>query len=355
MTTQIAQLTDNLEEDGSRVPTPIASSHNARFSEASTVVSPPKDTNESNGALDDEDAVSPAAASTHESSASEDESPASAPEPSNAQFLLPLPTPSSSRSQSFSVPSDSHPDLAFIDLPLLPPDLASAEVTVAPDGSFVETSSGAAARELKRIYDQRYGVGKEVRSPYAITAFVNQHGKQMYRLGTRELSAPAATSADDSDIVPNRAKSQAVSSGTRDSHASAAPKAKRGSRMSVHSFLPPTMFNKTGSISITHPKPTNQVTHVEEGSRSPPVRKLRKTRSIPNMNGAEGSSDPSAQAAASNGRPHAHSVSSADAFRASAIVAELTRPGLLNQTFFQQFYRGTLFRPHHIVRVLLFL
>lgn len=55
--------------------------------------------------------------------------------------------------------------------------------TILADGTFVETSSGAAARELKRVYDQRYGVGKDVRSPYAITAFVNQHGKQMYRLG----------------------------------------------------------------------------------------------------------------------------------------------------------------------------
>lgn len=51
------------------------------------------------------------------------------------------------------------------------------------DGSFVETSSGAAAREIKRRYDQYFGVGKDVRSPYAITAFVNQHGKQMYRIG----------------------------------------------------------------------------------------------------------------------------------------------------------------------------
>ena len=38
-------------------------------------------------------------------------------------------------------------------------------------------------RELKRRYDQYLGVGRDVRSPYAITAFVNQHGKQMYRVG----------------------------------------------------------------------------------------------------------------------------------------------------------------------------
>lgn len=52
------------------------------------------------------------------------------------------------------------------------------------DGSFVETSSGPAARELKRRYDQHLGVGKDIRSPYAITAFVNQHGKPMYRVGS---------------------------------------------------------------------------------------------------------------------------------------------------------------------------
>ena len=50
------------------------------------------------------------------------------------------------------------------------------------DGSFVDASSGAAARELKRCYDQYLGVGRDVRSPYAITAFVNQHGKQMYHV-----------------------------------------------------------------------------------------------------------------------------------------------------------------------------
>lgn len=51
------------------------------------------------------------------------------------------------------------------------------------DGTFVETTSGAAARELKRRYDQQMGVSKDVRSPYIITALINQHGKQVYRVG----------------------------------------------------------------------------------------------------------------------------------------------------------------------------
>ena len=83
-----------------------------------------------------------------------------------------------------------------------PHDLASAEASIArastphlfyfiafdkddlaADTSFIELSSGPAARELKRRWDLQIGVGKSVRSPYAITAFVNQHGKQMFRVG----------------------------------------------------------------------------------------------------------------------------------------------------------------------------
>ena len=64
----------------------------------------------------------------------------------------------------------------------------SITIFAAGDGSFVETSSGAAARELKRRYDEQLGVGSSAKGSYAIsplgiTAFVNQHGKQMYRVG----------------------------------------------------------------------------------------------------------------------------------------------------------------------------
>lgn len=51
------------------------------------------------------------------------------------------------------------------------------------DGRFIESSSGTAIYELKRRYDQLAGVGSCVRTPYAITAFVSQHGKSMFRLG----------------------------------------------------------------------------------------------------------------------------------------------------------------------------
>ena len=112
--------------------------------------------------------------------------------------LLPRPTLSASDSQFRFVQGDATD--TSDEFEPLPPEIASADISVArkwplylypppcrsqlplADGSFVETSSGAAARELKRRYDQYLGVGHDVRSPYAITAFVNQHGKEMYRV-----------------------------------------------------------------------------------------------------------------------------------------------------------------------------
>lgn len=111
---------------------------------------------------------------------------------SPSRFLLPIPTPSGSRSRSSFLLSDVVDDANSFDL--LSAEIASADISIArecrvdsdsrpllsclpADGSFVETSSGLAARELKRRYDQHFGVTISVRSPYAITAFVNQHGE----------------------------------------------------------------------------------------------------------------------------------------------------------------------------------
>lgn len=51
------------------------------------------------------------------------------------------------------------------------------------DGSFIETTSALAARELKKLYDHMSGVGKgkTVRSPYAITA-MEHNGKKVFRV-----------------------------------------------------------------------------------------------------------------------------------------------------------------------------
>lgn len=77
--------------------------------------------------------------------------------------------------------------------------------------------------------------------------------------------------------------------------------------MSVHSILPGSVFKTGGSTD-------NDASMVTDGTRSPPIRKLRKTRSIPNSLGGDASESPSLPQRQSVGRPHAHSVSSVDAF-----------------------------------------
>lgn len=131
MTTQITKLASTEDDDGSRVPTPIASSHNARFSDTSTI-SGHVDSQGSSSVSSDSDAFSLSLSSMFDAAplALEPAQPDPS-EASSSQFLLPLPTASSSRSQSFSGPSDVNPDIHFTNLPDLPPDLALADVTVA--------------------------------------------------------------------------------------------------------------------------------------------------------------------------------------------------------------------------------
>ncbi|KAG5642703.1 hypothetical protein DXG03_002306 [Asterophora parasitica] len=209
-------------------------------------------------------------------------------------LILPVTTQLPSIPQASFVLSDVIGDAAGADFATS--ELAAAEITMAFDGSFVETPSGPAARELKRYWDQQLGVGKSVRSPYAITAFVNQHGKQMFRVGRRELSAPAANAAAIEERVTH--------SSSTPSEPSNSPHAKRRSRMSMHAF--PSMF-KNGSIS--------------SGSRTAiqaaVPRKLRKTRSIPDL--VSSTNDPSSPAVAA-GRGHSRSVTGADVSPFSTVV-----------------------------------
>lgn len=216
---------------------------------------------------------------------------------SPSHILLPIPTPSTNQSQSpfpFSrafVPTDND------DWTSLPPEVLNADISIAPDGSFVETSSGPAARELKRRYDHYVGVGKDIRSPYAITAFINQHGKQMYRVGRRDATAPAA-----------EAESK-VSSSIDVSHT----RSLRGrSRLSVHNILSQNKL-KSGS--------TLKFGQAQDASSS--GRKLlRRTRSIPDMFGvaaSSGSAGPSRQPTPT-GRTHSYSVTGADMPRRMPVV-----------------------------------
>ncbi|KAF7373596.1 hypothetical protein MSAN_00570000 [Mycena sanguinolenta] len=218
------------------------------------------------------------------SSVSSLQSPASSSDSHGSRVLLPVPTLSNNGSEaSFSF---SEVDVDGGPLDPLPPEIGTADLSIAPDGSFVETSSGAAARELKKRYDQHYGVNVSVRSPYAITALINQHGKKVYRVGTREKKTPpaAATSVD----IDERVSQATVPSES--------PRARspRRSRLSV------TMFNKTGSVSGR-----------PQTAGGPGPRKLRKTRSFSEMTSASPSTSTNAPPRAT-GRGHSQSVTAAD-------------------------------------------
>lgn len=53
----------------------------------------------------------------------------------------------------------------------------------AVDQSFVETTSGPAAREIRIRYDRLYAASNEHQSlKFVVTSLVNQYGKQVYRV-----------------------------------------------------------------------------------------------------------------------------------------------------------------------------
>ncbi|KZT68096.1 ras GEF [Daedalea quercina L-15889] len=247
-------------------------------------------------------------------SASREPSPPPAAGPSSSQSLSPRTKPTTMKPQdllsSTNSRHDDDPTIPALDIPL-PPE--PADLFMAPDGSYLETSSGAAAHDLKKVYDKYLGVGKNVRSPFAITAFINQHGKQMYRVGLRELEAPGALAAD---AEHRNTSLRAPSANSFQPSHPYPPQTKRRSRMSVHSFLPSAVFKNGTPTTVPPTLPT-------DGSRSPPVRKLRKTRSIPSAIGTRTDASTSENPPPTpTGRPHAHSVSSADAFRPSLSVSE---------------------------------
>ncbi|KAG6844232.1 hypothetical protein H0H87_008645 [Tephrocybe sp. NHM501043] len=215
-----------------------------------------------------------------------------APEVPSDTLMLPVPSLLTNPSQSSFMLSE-----VIQDGDALLPELACAEISVAPDKTFVETPSGPAARELKKHWDQQLGVGKDVRSPYAITAFVNQHGKQMFRVGPRELSAPAANAAEIEERIAQTTPTP--------SEPSTSPRAKRRSRMSMHNL--PSIFNKNSSITKVNPTPAPA-----------PPRKLRKTRSIPDMGST--SNDADATTTSITGRLHSRSVTGADVSPFSTVV-----------------------------------
>ncbi|KAI0692319.1 hypothetical protein BC835DRAFT_1357627 [Cytidiella melzeri] len=220
-------------------------------------------------------------------------------------ITLPVPSSSQSEGQSTDALPAGHPTTMSVSLDSLPAEAAAADITIGMESRFVETSSGTVARELKRLYDQHIGAGKDasVRSPFVITSFTNQHGKQMYRVGRRDMDRAPRGDTDDLDLGTSRVQStsaESIASGSL-------VHTKRRSRYS---------FFKNGPT-----QPTPKTSIVQDEHHSPPSRRLRKTRSIPNMASLP-DSDPAASPITPThitGRPHAHSVSSVDAFRPASL------------------------------------
>ena len=175
----------------------------------------------------------------------------------------------------------------------------------------METSCGSAARELKRRYDHYLGVGVDrLLSPYAITAFVNQHGRQMYRVGLVSkllayftYDANKATCDSQRDAIAPAAEAESKVSSAIDASHSRSLRCR--SRMSVHNIL---SQNKSKGATMKH-------SQAHDASIS--GRKLvRRTRSIPDMFGmaASANAGPSRQPTPT-GRTHSHSVTGADMSR----------------------------------------
>ncbi|KAJ3936440.1 MAG: hypothetical protein NXY57DRAFT_885833 [Lentinula lateritia] len=152
--------------------------------------------------------------------------------------------------------------------------------SISADSTYVETSSAPWAMELKRRYDTLYGVNVIVRSPYAITAFVGQHGQKRYRIGHRELSAPGATAAAAEDILvlSNLSKQSKSPPPQTSPQSSKVGIGVGGGRSKSNSIRSP-----SGSIT----KPASKASAV--GSTP---RKLKKPRSNPDLSLSSPSGDP---------------------------------------------------------------
>ncbi|KAF8512938.1 hypothetical protein BU17DRAFT_53758 [Hysterangium stoloniferum] len=145
-------------------------------------------------------------------------------------------------------------------------DVAKADVWIAPDGSFVQTSSALAARELKKSYDKILGVGPSVqgvvRSPYAITAMADGLGGTVFRVGHRALVEEGAAEAGNPQTQ-----------GT----------GRRRARLSVQDFLPTSMFKNSTDHGLSRQSINtfSGNSHGNNAISSTPLnrRKLRKSRS----------------------------------------------------------------------------
>ncbi|KAJ3851244.1 hypothetical protein EV368DRAFT_43574 [Lentinula lateritia] len=206
------------------------------------------------------------------------------------RILVPIPTVSSAAdSISFAFPDPTAAmdgELSILSKPL--PQESEADVVIAPDSTYVETSSAPWAMELKRRYDTLYGVNVTIRSPYAITAFVGQHGQKRYRIGHRELSAPGATAAAAEDIlVLSNLSKQSKSPPPQTSPQSSKVGIRVGGGRSKSNSI-----RSPSGISINALLGSGSVSGPSTSAVSSTPRKLKKPRSNPDLSLSSPSGDP---------------------------------------------------------------
>ncbi|KAF9506264.1 hypothetical protein BS47DRAFT_453106 [Hydnum rufescens UP504] len=178
-----------------------------------------------------------------------------------SRLRLPLPTPvDNSLKLSFTL-ADSVNGLDVT--PDSNSELATAELCIAANGTFVETTSANAARELKRRYDQLWGVGQDgKRSPYAITAVVNQFGRRVFRVSHHEEQIPS----DDQLHLPPPPEDDAKETRSKPSRASLLFSRSTLPKQSRHSHG----FSTSKSKSSTSPPSLRHVFSGPSPSRSIP-------------------------------------------------------------------------------------
>ncbi|KZS89403.1 ras GEF [Sistotremastrum niveocremeum HHB9708] len=124
--------------------------------------------------------------------------------------------------------------LAPFDPASLSETVKDAKVTIAADGSFVETTSAQAAMDLKKFYDLKLGIGKlsstDLRtSPFAISCLLPPGGSPVYRIDTRGKRTEGAA-------LPQEEFQESVES-RHSTIASTSSRSSRRPRISMRSFF----------------------------------------------------------------------------------------------------------------------
>ncbi|KAF5383915.1 hypothetical protein D9757_007421 [Collybiopsis confluens] len=330
---------------------PLSSSPNTLAAAISTAI-PTSDPEESDA--DDEPAFLPPGLTQPPILQSESTSRPNSPPAVDPLPRMPVPTVSpGGEAVSFAYPdpkdpqNESDPD-SILRRPF-PAELSTADITISPDSSFIETSSNRYAMELKKRYDTMYGVGVAVRSPYTIVAFIGQHGQPRYRVGHRDMAAPGfkvddvPTSPPPSLLSKSPPSSRRSKSNPKSKPTSVARSPVGGSKSPVSSLASP---SGSSDLSYTSPSPRTSH-HAQAKSQSYSRASKRHSRGRISINALLGSSTQS-----SSGSGAGFSATSSVPVGGSGggsrkLKKPRSNPDLSLSSSGQGLYPPSSYRPHH--------